>query len=198
MNTTLPEAAPGEAGRPRGEHVVLALGIEHRVQQLVERGRLDAADRLVAADHALPRPCRTAIFSAAWAVRLPVRVCSIHSLPLLDRELDVLHVAVVRLELLAHLRELGEDLRHHLFHRRQRRAVGLLAGERQVLRRADAGDDVLALGVDQVLAVELLPPVDGSRVKATPVAQSSPMLPNTIACTLTAVPQSSGMLCSRR
>ena len=30
-------------------------------------------------------------------------------------------------------------------------------------------------------------------MKATPVAQSSPMLPNTMACTLTAVPQLSGM-----
>ncbi len=35
-------------------------------------------------------------------------------------------------------------------------------------------------------------PVEGSRVKQTPVAQSSPMLPNTIACTLTAVPQLGG------
>jgi len=35
-------------------------------------------------------------------------------------------------------------------------------------------------------------PEDGSRVNATPVAQSSPMFPNTIACTLTAVPQWSG------
>jgi hypothetical protein len=35
--------------------------------------------------------------------------------------------------------------------------------------------------------------LDGSRVKATPVAEVSPMLPNTIAWTLTAVPQSPGM-----
>jgi hypothetical protein len=31
-------------------------------------------------------------------------------------------------------------------------------------------------------------PVPGSRVKPTPVAESSPMLPNTMATTLTAVP----------
>ena len=31
-------------------------------------------------------------------------------------------------------------------------------------------------------------PVDGLRVKATPVPESSPMLPKTIDCTLTAVP----------
>ncbi len=43
-----------------------------------------------------------------------------------------------------------------------------------------------------------LSPVTSSRLKATPVAQSSPLLPNTICCTLTAVPQSSGMRFSRR
>ena len=71
-------------------------------------------------------------------------------------------------------------------------------GDGQVLRRADAGDHVLALGVDQVFAVKAFSPVDGLREKATPVAQSSPILPNTIACTLTAVPQLAGMSCSRR
>ena len=35
-------------------------------------------------------------------------------------------------------------------------------------------------------------------LKATPVAQSSPMLPNTMAWTLTAVPQLSGIAWSRR
>ena len=41
-------------------------------------------------------------------------------------------------------------------------------------------------------------PVAASRVKATPVADVSPMLPNTIACTVTAVPHSAGMLFSLR
>ena len=64
-------------------------------------------------------------------------------LALLDGELDVLHVVVVLLERLADLVELAVDLRD------SRR---LSFGDRQ--RRADAGDDVLALGVHQVLAVE--------------------------------------------
>ncbi len=38
----------------------------------------------------------------------------------------------------------------------------------------------------------------GLRVKATPVAERSPVLPNTIACTLTAVPHSSGIPSIRR
>ena len=36
-------------------------------------------------------------------------------------------------------------------------------------------------------------PVFGSRVNATPVPESSPMLPNTIVTTFTAVPRSSAM-----
>ena len=36
-------------------------------------------------------------------------------------------------------------------------------------------------------------PVFGSRVNATPVPESSPMLPKTIVTTLTAVPRSCGM-----
>ena len=41
-------------------------------------------------------------------------------------------------------------------------------------------------------------PVAGSRLKHTPVAESSPELPNTIAWTLTAVPQSPGILFNLR
>jgi hypothetical protein len=73
---------------------------------------------------------------------------------LLDRELDILHVAIMAFQPVADVAELPEGLRHRLFHRRQV-AAGLLARHLgQVLRRADAGDHVLALGVDQVLAVE--------------------------------------------
>jgi hypothetical protein len=43
-----------------------------------------------------------------------------------------------------------------------------------------------------------LSPSLGLRVKATPVAEVSPMLPNTIDWMLTAVPQASGMSCMRR
>ena len=52
--------------------------------------------------------------------------------------------------------ELRERLRHRLFHRRLVGA-GLLARDLgDLLRRADAGDDVLALRVDQEFAVEPL------------------------------------------
>ena len=54
---------------------------------------------------------------------------------------------------------------------------------REVVERhgvADAGDDVFALCVGQVVAVGAGAPVAGSRVNATPVPLSSPRLPNTI------------------
>ena len=84
----------------------------------------------------------TAIRSAAVAVRLPGAGLEEVELPLLDRELDVLHVAVVRLEPLERRGQLSVGLRQPLVHRRDR------------LRRPDPGDDVLALRVDEELAVE--------------------------------------------
>ena len=41
-------------------------------------------------------------------------------------------------------------------------------------------------------------PVSSSRLKATPEHELSPLLPNTICCTFTAVPHSSGMWLMRR
>ena len=46
--------------------------------------------------------------------------------------------------------------------------------------------------------LKMFSPVAASREKATPVAELSPMLPNTMACTETAVPHSEGMLLSLR
>ena len=63
---------------------------------------------------------------------------------------------------------------------------------------ADPRDHVLALGVLQVVAVDARAPVAGSRVKHTPVPESGPGLPNTIATTFTAVPRSSGIRSWRR
>ena len=57
----------------------------------------------------------------------------------LDRELHVLHVAIVGLELLADILELLEDVGHNLLHLRNRH------------RSADAGDDVFALRVHEKL-----------------------------------------------
>ena len=84
------EVDPADGGARRGRQTLgddLALAGELRVQHLVEVVGGDAHDRFVLADlpAALPLPVpfvmSTAIFSAAAPVRLPTRVCSIHSLP---------------------------------------------------------------------------------------------------------------------
>ena len=74
----------------------------------------------------------------------------------LDGELDVLHVLVVRLEAVEHRGQLRERLGHHLFHGGQAAAGRLLHGDGQRLGRADPGHHVLALGIDQELAVVAL------------------------------------------
>ena len=91
------DAAPGEAGRPARDHVALRLGIERRVQQLVERGGIDAQHRLGPRRSAPRCTMSTAIFSAACGGALAVAGLQHAELALLDGELDVLHVAVVAL-----------------------------------------------------------------------------------------------------
>ena len=67
---------PGDAFRPPRRLVGAAVGIDHRVQELVELRRVDAARPPPRARSAPPRPSTTATFSAAAAVRFAARVCS--------------------------------------------------------------------------------------------------------------------------
>ena len=61
-------------------------------------------------------------------------------------------------------------------------------------RSTNACNDVLALCVHKELAhAGSFSPVAGLRVNATPVPEVSPMFPNAIICTLTAVPQEYGI-----
>ena len=66
VKTISPVAAPGEAGRPRAIERARRIGIERRMQELVERGRLDAADRLLARDQAFAPPCRPRSSAPPW------------------------------------------------------------------------------------------------------------------------------------
>ena len=76
------------------------------------------------------------------------------------------------------------------------RVDALHVRERQ--RVADAGHDVLALGVLEVVAVD--PHGAGGRVagEGNPDPESIPRLPKTMAWTLTAVPRSDGIRSRRR
>jgi hypothetical protein len=86
-------------------------------------------------------------------------------LAFLNGELDVLHVLEVFFEDLADLHEFGIALGHLL----------LEFGDR--LRSADAGDDVLALGIDEELTVELVRAIGGVAGEGNAGSGGSPVLP---------------------
>jgi hypothetical protein len=67
-------------GKPGGDDVARRFRIKRRMQQLVER---DGSIRITASDFSISpsSAMSTAILRAALAVRFPVRVCSIQSLP---------------------------------------------------------------------------------------------------------------------
>jgi len=73
--TTSPETAPGDAGSPRAITVLAEFRIESRMEQLLELQRIDAHQRGALVDQLFFRhlDCRR---TAAAAVRLPLRVCS--------------------------------------------------------------------------------------------------------------------------
>ena len=149
--------AGGRARRGRqagGDDVALGRGIDGRMQQLIERGRVDARHRVLFRDHAfigeLDRDAQRRLGGALAAAGLQHP-----ELALLDRELHVLHVAVVLFEQRVDSRQLLERLGHRGFHRGLVGTAFLARIFGDVLRRANARHHVLALRVDQEFAVQL-------------------------------------------
>ena len=124
--------------------------VEGGMQQLIQLVGLDAQDGFVLAENALAHEVDGDLDHRLGRALAVARLQE-PELLLLDRELDVLHVAVVRFEGGLHAHELRVRLRHRLF---QRHLAVRLRGDCHRLGRTDARDDVLALGVHQVLAVE--------------------------------------------
>ena len=124
-------------------------GIDARMQQLIELGRVDPPQCLVAVDRALLDELACDAQRGRSGALAGARLQDVER-SALDGELDVLHLAVMRLELIDRLHELGVDLWHQLVHALDR------------LGRADARDHVLALGVEQELAEQ--PALAGGRV----------------------------------
>ena len=148
-STTAPHAAPGEAFNPVAATSERRARIEHRMQQLVELRGVDPADRLVAVDQAFVDHRDRGLHRRRGRALAGARLKDVEP-SVLDRELDVLHVAVVALQAVERRDELLECLRHQLAEALDR------------LRRANPGDDVLALRVEEELAVE--PGLAGRRV----------------------------------
>ena len=117
--------------------------IEDRLQELIEIVRRNAAGRqrlFLANETFLDHIDRKAHGGEAGPLAVPR--LQHPELAFLDGELNVLHVAIVLLQRLADLFELLVNGGHVLLE------LGDLLGG------ADAGNDILALGVDEVLAVE--------------------------------------------
>jgi len=116
-------------------------GVELGAQELVDLGGLDPADRLLLRDHPVGDHVDRDLHRGGGR---PLGRAGLEHVELaaLDREFEVLDVAVVGLELLADPLELVVDRGHVLSH------LGDLR------RSPDARHDVLALGVGQVLAVQ--------------------------------------------
>ena len=136
-------AARGAGRRVEPARGDLELGalVEPRMEKLVELRRVDPRDRLFLVDQAFAGHVDGRLDRGGGGALRRARLQEVE-LALLDGELDVLHVAVVPLERRHRLEELVVRLGQVLAH----------LGER--LRRADARDDVLALRVDEVLAVD--------------------------------------------
>ena len=129
-------------------------GVDGRLQQLVEPCWIDAQNCLVAGDQPFAGKLDGDADSGFRGSLARSRLQH-PDLAVLDGELDVLHVAIVLLEPGKDAEHLVESIRH------QRFQGGILAlrrdsrGLRQSLRRPDAGDHVLALRIQEELAVEL-------------------------------------------
>ena len=152
--------------------------VELVAQELVDVGRLDPAEGLLLRDDPLLDHVEGDLHGRR---RGPLRDARLEHVELaaLDRELEVLDVAVVLLELLADLHELVVRLGHLLL-----RAAAMSFGVRMPATTSSPWAFV------RYSPWSSRSPLIVFRVNATPVPESSPMFPKTIVTTLTAVPRS--------
>ena len=186
VKTTSPLAAPGEAATPRASTSKRASGSKVGCSSASSAPASIVAQRLLGREQALvdgvDGEAHRRLRRALGAARLQ------HVQPAaLDGELDVLHVAVVRLERAQDLEQLRVGVR-------AARSASSCSG--RGVRTPETTSSPWASSRKSPLGSGA--PVTSSRENATPVAEPAPMLPNTICWTLTAVPQSSGMWLMRR
>ncbi len=138
-STIAPEAAPGDAFRPVATTSTSALG---SIIGCSSWSSWPASIRATASSREMSPSLGHLRGDAQGRLRRPLAGTRLEQVQdaVLDGELDVLHLAVVGLELIERVGELRVGVRHHLAHLLDR------------LRRADPGDDVLALGVQEELA----------------------------------------------
>ena len=145
VKTTWPQAAPGEAARPVpiGLGGLQGGGVKLGMEQGVQLLGLHAQNGLLLGDHALVHQVHGDLQGGGGGA-LAVAGLEHVELAVFNGELHVLHVPVVVFQLVGDVGKLLVHLGHVL--------LELVDG----LGGADAGHHVLALGVDEVLAEELL------------------------------------------
>ena len=142
------------------------------MQELVDLGGIDPEHGLLLGDQPFARHVDRDLQGRLHAAL--ARAALQHPQPaFLHRELDVLNVAEMRFELGASGLEIGEGFRHQRLERRTAVAGRFPRRLGQGLRRAQAGDHVLALGIHQELAVKLIFP--GGRIAGEHDAGRAPL-----------------------
>ena len=151
----------GRGGQAGGDHHPLGRRVQGRVQKLVQGGRVDPHHRLRFFDQSF-----IGHFDGDFDRRLGGAFAGPGlqhpQFAVLNGKLDVLHVAIVAFELFVDAGQLAENLRHERFQRRRIGPCGLAGALGDVVRGANAGDHVFALGVDQIFTVKMV--VAGCRV----------------------------------
>ncbi len=135
--------------------VLFGLRVENWVQDFVKLLRSDSHHCGLLVDHTLVEhidghlQCGQTCTLADTALEHP-------ELALLDGELDVLHIAEVLLQMSADIVEFCIYLRHSCFQRCEMAVVIILRSLVERVRCTDTGNYVLALGIDEPLAIELV------------------------------------------
>ena len=209
-NTTGPVAAPGDAGSPFTMTLAFFIAVLSKTGWS-SSSSLAGSQRSTAVFSSI-RPSRSmsmAILTIAAPVRLPLRHWSIQSLP----SWIVNSMSCISLKYcsrwccisLSSLYTAGitSSSEGYLLRRSASDTFCALAQRREPSMVICWGVRMPATTSSPCALIRYSPlkrfsPVAASREKATPVAELSPMLPNTIACTDTAVPHSAGMLLSLR
>ena len=117
--------------------------VDHREENAFDIGSLDPLDGLLFGDELFFDKINGNLECGDGASLAGAALQHVQ-LAFLDGELEVLHVLVMLLELLAHIEELLVSL------------WILFLEIRELDGSADTGDDILALGVDEIIAVECI------------------------------------------
>eukprot|EP00438_Fugacium_kawagutii_P025783 Skav230064 [mRNA] locus=scaffold1221:128832:131215:- [translate_table: standard] len=138
-----------------GNDLLLGLGIESRMQELVDQVWLQTQKGLRLGDQAFVGHVDRNLQSSR-SCTLSIAGLQHVEFALLDGELNILHVLVVSFELFSHGEQLLEDAWHDLFQGRQVGAMGLASPDGELLWSADACHHIFSLSIYQKFTIELI------------------------------------------